>query len=67
MTLIYTVLFCMDLVVTSVLDMTLRYIWEPILLPIICSEYIYIYTASVKVRNCGLGPHADQTDEIVRI
>ena len=25
------------------------------------------YTASVKVRNCGLSPHADQTDEMVRI
>ena len=23
-------------------------------------------TASIKVRNCGLGPHADQTDEMVR-
>ena len=28
---------------------------------------ICICTASIKVRNCGLGPHADQTDEIVRI
>ena len=26
-----------------------------------------ISTASVKVRNCGLSPHADQTDEMVRI
>ena len=25
------------------------------------------YSASKKVRNCGLGPHADQTDEMVRI
>ena len=24
-------------------------------------------TASIKVRNCELGPHADQTDEMIRI
>ena len=28
---------------------------------------VVIFTASVKVRNCGLSPHADQTDEMVRI
>ena len=26
-----------------------------------------ISTASIKARNCGLGPHADQTDDMVRI
>ena len=25
-----------------------------------------LYSGTVKVRNCGLGPHADQTAEMVR-
>ena len=43
---------------------------KEILNPENCNFYIEYETqssASVKVHNCGLGPHADQTAEMVRI
>ena len=32
-----------------------------------CSDHHVVLSASEKVCNCGLGLHADQTDEMVRI